>query len=58
MDDEFIINQLINSIIEVDNNAIKDVKITKLAINDKNVLINNKKVYWDQRMVPGKIVIK
>lgn len=55
---ELIINQLIDLVMDVDQDAVKDLKITKLAIDGKQTVINNKKFYWDQRLVPGNIIIK
>lgn len=58
MGEDLIINQLIDLIMDVDQESIKDVKITQIFIDSKETIINNKSFYWDQRLVPGNIIVK
>lgn len=54
---ELIINQLINLLMEIDKQNIKNLTIREMRINNKQTIINDKQFYWDERIVPGNIKI-
>ena len=58
MGDDLIITQLIDLVMDINQNAIKDMEITNMTIDGKQVIIDNKQFYWDQRLIPGNIIIK
>ena len=54
---DIIINRIINLLMDVDRNKIKNVEITRMFINKREVIVGNKTSYWDERIVPANITI-
>jgi hypothetical protein len=53
-----IINKIIDLLMSIDQDSIKNLQITKMFLDGKETTINDKEFYWDQRLVPQNISIK
>jgi uncharacterized phage protein gp47/JayE len=54
---ELVLNRLIDILMSVDRNKIKNVEILKMFVDGRETIIGNKNTYWDERIVPGDIKI-
>lgn len=54
---EIIINKIIDVLMSIDRNKVKNIEILKMFINEKEVIVGNKHTYWDERIIPGNIKI-
>lgn len=54
---ELIIKKIINLLMEIDRQKIKNVELLKMFIDDKEVIIGDKSLYWDERIYPKNIKI-
>ncbi len=52
-----IINQIIELLMGVSEDAIKNVNITDMYLDGKQVVVGDKELYWDERVVPERILI-
>lgn len=55
---ELILNQIIDLLMDVDQESIKNLFIRDMRLDDVQVIINDKIFYWDERIVPKNISIK
>lgn len=55
---DLIINQIIDLLMSIDSEHIKNLYIRDMRINDRQVIINDKQFYWDERLIPQNIVIR
>jgi hypothetical protein len=55
---ELILNQIIDLLMDIDQESIKNLFIRDMRLDDVQVIINDKSFYWDERIVPKNISIK
>ena len=58
MGSDSIINQIIDLLMSIDSEHIKNLYIRDMRINGRQVIINDKQFYWDERLIPQNIVIR